>query len=589
MRRSLFICFLFTGCILNGFSAELRTLPKDPAETLRISAPADSGDRAVDSLSTEEPEDSSFVAPPPPATPKPVSGQNGKSSIGTLVVVGKSGGQAKALNKQKNADNLKNVVSAELIEKLPDQSAADALQRVPAVSLQREQGEGRYIQIRGTESRLSTVTINGQSIASPDGKSRATALNIIPSDQLAEIEVSKVLTPEMDGDAIGGTVNLITSTAKDSSLDVKVNLKSGYSALPKTPIWQGSASIGKRFLKGNALGLVVGGSYNRTQTETDAVSMHWDTTVYKRLVPDSSIKPLDYLTNLQLRQSDKTNERIGATGKLDYRFSPVSSAFFSASYNRFATQEYRRSLAFSIIGNDSRPEASNFYVVRDVPVTRGLRARYREQDIASLTLGGATKINKIKLDGSATYSDATNKEPNRIDIAFGSKFGIKYSVADPDNPEYFPFNVATYNGTKFTGTPVFKYDSAFNNPAKATSNGITIENKNANEKTATGQLNAMAPFDLLSGTLEIKAGIKGADHQKDQTVRYTNYIAAADSTVRQQNLSSFLDDYSNSDFYNGRYTLNMMPDPNKVHGYYIPPPSYLRPDDGADQSELAGR
>ena len=508
----------------------------------------------------------------------PVLMWHATESLGKSIVVGKSEGQAKALNKQRNADNLKNVISSELIEKLPDQSAADALQRVSGVSLQREQGEGRYVQIRGTESRLSTVTINGQSIASPDGKTRATALNIIPSDQLAEIEVSKVLTPEMDGDAIGGTVNLVTSTAKDKNLALKLNLTPGYSALAETPIWQGSASIGKRLLGNEALGLIVGGSYYKSEKETDGISMHWDTTVYKTIIPDPSQKACDYLNNLQYRQSNKTNERIGASAKIDYRFSPVSNGFVSASYNKFTTQEYQRSLAFSIIGDDSRPEQSNFYVIRAVPVTRSLRDRLREQDIASLTLGGSSIVQKLKLDGSATYSDAQNSEPNRVDIPFMAKFDVKYSVTDPDNPTYFPFNTNAYNGSKFTGTPVFLWDTRFDNPSVYTTSGIKIENKNSHEKTVAGQLNAMIPFDLFSGTLEMKAGVKATEHFKDQTVDYTNYIAAADSLVRQQNLSNFLSGYSNGDFYNSRYSLNMMPDPGLVRKFYIPPPGYLRPD-----------
>ncbi len=85
----------------------------------------------------------------------------------TVVVHGKSG-QALAQSKQQNSDNLKNVIDAELIGKLPDVTTADALQRVPGVSVERDHGEGSYVMIRGTEPRLSTVTVDGQSIAGTD-------------------------------------------------------------------------------------------------------------------------------------------------------------------------------------------------------------------------------------------------------------------------------------------------------------------------------------------------------------------------------------------------------------------------------------
>ena len=153
----------------------------------------------------------------------------------TVVVQGKTG-QALAQSKQQNADNLKNVIDAELIGKLPDQSTADALQRVPGISIERDNGEGHYVMIRGTESRLSTVTIDGQSIAGTDASTRAVDLNVVPSDQLAEIEVAKVLMPEMDADAIGGTVNLITSTARDSVTRIKANFIPGYMQMSDKPI-----------------------------------------------------------------------------------------------------------------------------------------------------------------------------------------------------------------------------------------------------------------------------------------------------------------------------------------------------------------
>ena len=199
----------------------------------------------------------------------------GANRVDKMVVIGKSEGQVSAFNQEKNSGNLKNVMDAELIQKLPDQSTADALQRVPGVSVQRDQGEGKYVQIRGTESRLSTVTINGQSIASPDAQTRAVALNVIPADQLAKIEVNKVLTPDMDGDAIGGTVNLVTSIARDTNWRAKASFMPGYMQLSNAPIWQGSASVGKCFLDGGRLGVFVGGSYFRDEKQTEGIELDW--------------------------------------------------------------------------------------------------------------------------------------------------------------------------------------------------------------------------------------------------------------------------------------------------------------------------
>jgi hypothetical protein len=96
-------------------------------------------------------------------------------------------GQAKALNRQKNAINISNIVAADQIGRFPDKNASEATQRIPAVSLLRDQGEGRYVMVRGTEARLNSTTINGERIPSPESGQRNVALETIPADLLQSI------------------------------------------------------------------------------------------------------------------------------------------------------------------------------------------------------------------------------------------------------------------------------------------------------------------------------------------------------------------------------------------------------------------
>jgi TonB-dependent receptor len=117
---------------------------------------------------------------------------------------------------EKNANNIVNVVSAQAIEKSPDINAANVLQRVSGVTIQRNaNGDDAYAIIRGLEPRYNNTLINGIQIASPDNKTRLVSLSVVPSDLLQRIEISKTLLPEMEGDAIGGTVNLIFKDAPD--------------------------------------------------------------------------------------------------------------------------------------------------------------------------------------------------------------------------------------------------------------------------------------------------------------------------------------------------------------------------------------
>ena len=119
-------------------------------------------------------------------------------------------GQAKALNQQKHNKNIGNVISSDQVGRFPDANVGDALKRVPGVTMQNDQGEARNIIIRGLAPSLNSVTLNGDRIPSAEGDNRNVQMDLIPSDMISTIEVSKTLTPDMDADAIGGSVNLIT-------------------------------------------------------------------------------------------------------------------------------------------------------------------------------------------------------------------------------------------------------------------------------------------------------------------------------------------------------------------------------------------
>jgi hypothetical protein len=122
-------------------------------------------------------------------------------------------GQARALNQQKNNPNITNIVSADQIGRFPDANIGDAIKRIPGITMQNDQGEARNIIIRGLAPELNSVTMNGDRIPSAEGDNRRVQMDLIPSDMIQTIEVNKTLTPDMDADAIGGSVNLVTRAA----------------------------------------------------------------------------------------------------------------------------------------------------------------------------------------------------------------------------------------------------------------------------------------------------------------------------------------------------------------------------------------
>ena len=136
------------------------------------------------------------------------------TELETVVLTGYGiGSQARALNAQKNKQNITNIVSTDQIGKFPDANVGDAVKRIPGIAMQVDQGEARNIIVRGLSPQLNSVTLNGSRIPSAEGDNRNIQMDLIPSDMIQTIEVNKAVTPDMDADALGGSVNLITRTS----------------------------------------------------------------------------------------------------------------------------------------------------------------------------------------------------------------------------------------------------------------------------------------------------------------------------------------------------------------------------------------
>src|SRR5712691_7812387 len=153
------------------------------------------------------------------------------------------------------------VLPADVINSLPNTNIADAVGRLPSVSLERDEGEGKYIQIRGTEPRLSNVTIDGIHVPSPEGV-RNVKLDVLPADLVDMVEVNKTLSANQDADAIGGSVNLVTKSAGDRPY-VSLLGMGGYTPISGgRPLYQFAGTAGQRFGRDKKFGLLFGGSYD---------------------------------------------------------------------------------------------------------------------------------------------------------------------------------------------------------------------------------------------------------------------------------------------------------------------------------------
>ena len=152
---------------------------------------------------------------------------------------GELSGDAMALNEQRTSANILNVMTAPTIMSLPNANVADALGRLPGVTVQINEGEAQYVQIRGTEPRLSNTTIDGVTVPGPDPQVRQVDLWVIPADLVGSVAINKTLSANQDGDAIGGSVDLRIKQATSDQPCVSF-LKVWVATTRSTPVRRGS-------------------------------------------------------------------------------------------------------------------------------------------------------------------------------------------------------------------------------------------------------------------------------------------------------------------------------------------------------------
>jgi TonB-dependent receptor len=291
-------------------------------------------------------------------------------------------GEVEAINRERTADNILQVLPAEVITSLPNANIADAIGRLPSVTLERDEGEGKYVQIRGTEPRLTNVTVDGINVPSPESGVRQIKLDAMASDLVESVEINKTLQANQDGDGIGGSVNLKTKTAGDAPTFSMFGL-GGY-----TPIDNGrlvdqfGATVGQRFGPGKRLGILIGGTYD------------WNGRGINDIEPvptTSSLTP--HYDSMDLRDYVYNRTRWGMGGSADYRLSEGSNVYLRGLYSDF--RDYGHKWVYTLTDGPTQgpPQASQDW-------------RNPDYGIGSLVLGGRHLFHSSWLNWEASVARA---------------------------------------------------------------------------------------------------------------------------------------------------------------------------------------
>jgi len=241
-----------------------------------------------------------------------------------IVSAARPRGEAEQINRERTADNIVQVLSAEVITSLPNANVADAVGRLPSVTLERDEGEGKYVQIRGTEPRLSNLTIDGVNVPSPETGVRQVKLDTLASDLVESIEINKTMQANMDGDGIGGSVNIRTKMAGNEPT-VMLSALGGYTPIiGGRGVSQTGATIGQRFGAAKRFGLLLGGTYD------------WNGRGINDIEPSPTVTSLaPHYDSIDLRDYMYYRTRWGVSGSSDYRVSDGSSLAVRGFYSTF--------------------------------------------------------------------------------------------------------------------------------------------------------------------------------------------------------------------------------------------------------------
>ncbi|MBU2950689.1 TonB-dependent receptor [Tamlana agarivorans] len=431
-----------------------------------------------------------------------------------VLITGYNSGQAKALNAQKNKANITNIVSTDQIGKFPDANIGDAVKRIPGITMQVDQGEARNIIVRGLAPQLNAVTLNGSRIPSAEGDNRNVQMDLIPADMIQLIEVTKALTPDMDADALGGAVNLVTRTSPEG-FRLSATAGSGVNAISGKRILNGAFLLGDRS-KNDKFGWMLAASINDNDFGSHDVEAEWSNEFEYFNGTDVETVDVDPYTNVyEQRNYIVQRVRRSFSANFDYDFDNNNSIYLKTIYNWRDDRENRYVLEHGILDGDEIG-IGDFTIENNVPTrfpveviretkggidnNRNKNTRLEDQRMQNYSLGGDHLVGKLKIDWMGSFAKASEERLNERYAVYENEYIINNDVSNMRYPLFTAENPADADDMS-----AFDYGE------------ITEENQYTEEQDINTFLNFELPLDLFGqGAGTLKFGGRGRFKNKNR-------------------------------------------------------------------------
>jgi TonB-dependent receptor len=423
----------------------------------------------------------------------------GSASDETILVRGQRALMSSSLSRQRSSDTIDSVLTRDAIGQFPDQNVAEALRRAPGINVLNDQGEGRFIAVRGLNKDLNSVSINGARLPAPESDARFVALDVLPTEVIESIEIKKSLTPDMDADTIGGSIEINTTSALDRREPyVGFSLESSHNDLSGQSSPKASLDFSRNF--NDVFGVSGGVSFYNREFSTDNIEAEgWDITDGGAI----------FAEEVQYRDYDVERERLGMSMSFDFRPADQINLYARVLHSEFDDQEFRKRLTFAFDEEPSSGGTSSARFLSDdgaITVERDIKDRFETQAISSLVLGGEFYTGAWSFDVAGSLSSAEEKEHGSFDpTSFEREF------EDPGELDVF-FDYGSMKRPTFT---ILSGAAAFLDPAEYEFNDIELTTLSDSEDDESSfAFNGAREFVLDEGSFEVLFGFKTRFREK---------------------------------------------------------------------------
>ena len=399
------------------------------------------------------------------------------SNLGEVVVKGTMApSQMKAYNIKKNSLAIMDVIAADAIGKLPDRNAAEAVQRMQGVAVARYNGEADAATVRGTPFAWTSTMFNGSRLPSSNVLgNRSSVLDAVPSEIIQYVQVAKALTPDWEGDAIGGSVNFITRTAP-LKRQLNASVAGGYNNFSQNGTYNASLVYGDRFFK-DKLGVIIAGAIWDRQWGTDSYDVSYNTGLADPVQQKS-------INNVMFKRYMGKRQTYGANLGLEYKFNASNKLFFRGLMDKF---------------NDIRPVYESYIDYTASRYQYNYRYSHYQTRLNGAELGGEHQLSaRVKMDWSASnyLSQYFLETPPTSGVkglpiaTFRQRITGGFNNLSSDGKRYWSFDSPDGTG----GDPL-SFDAGLKNPAetmdasKLTLQQLVIAQLDTKEQDKTAQFN----------------------------------------------------------------------------------------------------